>query len=348
MEPQQQDEWCWAATSNSVSHFYLPTSVWTQCAIASAELTLQCCSSPLPGDCDTSWRLDQALARTQNLQRMVTGPISYAAVAAEISAGRVVGIRVGWSGGGGHFLAIYGVSETPDGQYYLVDDPIYKKSQPSVDALLHAYQGIGTWTHTYYTVVAPMSLTLLPPTPPIAAAIERARPLTAPPAAGGMSAAATPDAEGATLSAMHDVYAMGLDAVTLHRLPTTPVGVRVLEVGPNGEATAMYALESEPTTRVRSMVGKGPLLDGVSQAIQIASQATKSQTDAATLRTLLIPGAHAETLWLHYADATKDQVIPIFAPRGIKLMVPQGMNAFLDALQDVAKRRQSHEPTEGS
>ena len=31
MEPQQASNWCWAATSKSVSHFYWFFSPWTQC-----------------------------------------------------------------------------------------------------------------------------------------------------------------------------------------------------------------------------------------------------------------------------------------------------------------------------
>ena len=38
MQHQQQTQWCWAAVSVSVSHYYSPWSGWTQCAMVNAEL----------------------------------------------------------------------------------------------------------------------------------------------------------------------------------------------------------------------------------------------------------------------------------------------------------------------
>ena len=38
VEQQQQTQWCWAAVSNSVSHFYDAGSAWSQCTIVNAEL----------------------------------------------------------------------------------------------------------------------------------------------------------------------------------------------------------------------------------------------------------------------------------------------------------------------
>jgi len=68
----------------------------------------------------------------------------------EIDAGRPLGIRVAWSGGGAHFLAIIGYLEDVE-NYVAVDDPIYGKSDLTYDTLGTNYQGSGTWTHTYYT-----------------------------------------------------------------------------------------------------------------------------------------------------------------------------------------------------
>ncbi|MEJ7679478.1 MAG: papain-like cysteine protease family protein [Segetibacter sp.] len=66
MEMQTKSNWCWAATSKSVSHYYSRLSPWTQCKIASSELGQTCCTSPVPSPCNVPWYLDRSLQRTQN------------------------------------------------------------------------------------------------------------------------------------------------------------------------------------------------------------------------------------------------------------------------------------------
>ncbi len=109
MEMQPQSNWCWAATSKSISHFYATfLNPWTQCKIAGAELSLSCCTNPVPGPCNIPWYLDRALTRTQNFVEL-KGVMTWESVKAEIDKGLIVGTRIGWDGGGGHFMAIYGV-----------------------------------------------------------------------------------------------------------------------------------------------------------------------------------------------------------------------------------------------
>ena len=108
MQAQTQSNWCWAATSTSVSHYYWFWSSWTQCRVVNAELgRTDACDSPVPAACNVPWWLDKALTRTDNFVS-ITGPASFSSVKAEIDAGRPVGARIGWSGGGGHFMCIYG------------------------------------------------------------------------------------------------------------------------------------------------------------------------------------------------------------------------------------------------
>src|SRR3979411_3169080 len=96
MQAQTQSNWCWAATSTSVSLFYWFLSAWTQCKVASAELgRTDCCNSVVPDACNATWYLSKALQRTENLVSN-TGVVSFEEVTAEIDAGRPVGERVGW------------------------------------------------------------------------------------------------------------------------------------------------------------------------------------------------------------------------------------------------------------
>ena len=130
MQAQTQSNWCWAATSTSVSRFYSFFSPWTQCKVASGELSLQCCTTPVPGACNVAWYLDKALTRTNNFVSMQSSAASWNTIKSELKNGLVVGARIGWSGGGGHFMVLHGVSSSIFGttKYLHIDDPIYGKS----------------------------------------------------------------------------------------------------------------------------------------------------------------------------------------------------------------------------
>src|SRR5262249_17208683 len=131
MQAQTQTNWCWAATSTSVNQYYFP-STWTQCRVANAELGLTgCCNAPVPSACNVPWYLDRALTRTGNYVSF-EGPVTFERVKTEIDAGRPVGVRVGWSGGGGHFLVIEGYSRIGTNTFFDLDDPIYGESTLSV------------------------------------------------------------------------------------------------------------------------------------------------------------------------------------------------------------------------
>jgi hypothetical protein len=151
MQPQQQTNWCWAAVSTSVSLFYDPASTWTQCSVANGELgRSDCCGSGAATACNVYGYLASALQRVGHLDHWDGNVASFQAVDDEVDAGRPIGIRVAWSGGGAHFLAVIGYLEDTQ-NYVAVDDPIYGKSDVTYDALKTSYQGSGTWTHSYYT-----------------------------------------------------------------------------------------------------------------------------------------------------------------------------------------------------
>src|SRR5918911_1240122 len=67
MQPQQQTNWCWAATSTSVDHYYDPGSGWTQCGVADGELgRTDCCGAGAAGPCNVYGTLDTSLQRVGN------------------------------------------------------------------------------------------------------------------------------------------------------------------------------------------------------------------------------------------------------------------------------------------
>lgn len=148
-------QWCWAAVTASVVAFRQSGNAkkWTQCAIASAELNQTCCGLPRPSTCDQQNTLQDPLTRVGMLRGNILGnPIPPASVAAELNAGLPTLIRVRWrTNGGGHFLAICGIRQQPNGIQYALTDPIYGQSLIMERSLLNSgYQSSGgDWTHSY-------------------------------------------------------------------------------------------------------------------------------------------------------------------------------------------------------
>ena len=159
IQSQLQQNWCWAAVSTSVALFYNVSSGWTQCTVANRALPRNDCCGAAGSDpqkCNKPWYLDTALGVTGNLVTMSAGTLTFAQVQNEIAAGTPVGCRVGWYGGGGHFLTIIGWVVGATGTEYIeLADPIYLNTQiPYID-FASAYQSGGVWSHTYLTQAVP-------------------------------------------------------------------------------------------------------------------------------------------------------------------------------------------------
>lgn len=152
MVRQTETNWCWAAVSTSVSHFFNHSSTWTQCLVANAAWSRSdCCGSGASNACNKPWYLDRALTIVRVFDRMIARSELFSTVQNEINSGRPLCIRIGWSSGGGHFLSIYGWQITPSGaEFYYVDDPIYGSQRIARRKLESLYQGSGRWTHSYY------------------------------------------------------------------------------------------------------------------------------------------------------------------------------------------------------
>src|SRR5262245_55532768 len=150
MQHQQQTNWCWAAVSTSVALFYNPASTWTQCAVANGELGRNdCCGTGASGPCNVYGFLGSSLTRVGHLDHQTGSTSTFAQVQSEVNGGRPLCVRTAWSGGGAHFLAIIGYRILSN--ILAVDDPWYGKSDVSYSTFLTAYQGTGSWTHSYFT-----------------------------------------------------------------------------------------------------------------------------------------------------------------------------------------------------
>ena len=340
MQAQTQTNWCWAATATSTSHFFWHFSSWTQCKVAGAELgRTDCCNSTVPGPCNVAWYLDRALTRTNNFVSYMGGQASYATVKAEIDAGRPVGARIGWNGGGGHFMMIYGYSKIGATEYFDIDDPIYGKSHLTVADFASNYQGSGTWTHTYFTKsYFKLPIKFLYPNELVLKRIWELRPLLAlklDPAFDGRLPA---EMQMAGLGGAHRVYALGLDSLVgrkSERKAPEAVALRVFEVH-DDRPQAFFDLTEEEEPRLLQMSASEPYLDAYRRALAQALAAVGEGKEA-ELRTLRVPALNFEALWLSYDSEDADQVIPMRPVAGLAVDEPVPYAKAMDALREAAK-----------
>ena len=145
--------WCWAATAKSVYSFYFPNShTWSQCKIAKkVRHSRLCCTDPL--SCDVADELDKALTITENFVRKLTGTIVREAIVNELkNTGRIICARIGWNGGSGHFVAIYGVVRNGNIIKLRIGDPLYGSVVQTIVTFNRNYLGLhGSWSDTYFT-----------------------------------------------------------------------------------------------------------------------------------------------------------------------------------------------------
>ncbi len=150
MNLQRLDNWCWAAVTESISLFYIPTSNWTQCSLANIEFDRDDCC-PDNSVCDRQWYLQNSLSRSENLADFLTGNLAFQNIAQQISNGHPVACRIGWQNGGGHFIVIYGINQNDPNQWLEIADPMYGNSNYPYDQFRNSYRGSGKWTHSYLT-----------------------------------------------------------------------------------------------------------------------------------------------------------------------------------------------------
>lgn len=154
MEKQKQSQWCWAAVAVSVARFFQASSAFTQCRVANAELgTNVCCANPAA--CNFDHTLETALAQVGHFRDVAHEPLPFSDVQGEINAARPLGCRIGWFGGGGHFVILHGASVASAGgtvkRWVAVADPLFGPSDYQLINFTGAYhQGEGEWTHSYF------------------------------------------------------------------------------------------------------------------------------------------------------------------------------------------------------
>lgn len=311
MQAQTQSNWCWAATSTSVSKFYSFLSPWTQCKVAAAELGKSCCNSPTPTACNVPWYLDKALTRTQNFVSIQGGTVTWEKVKQELENGLVVGTRIGWNGGGGHFMVIHGVSKSGLVKYLHIDDPIYGKSVLTYNQFATNYQGSGTWTHTYFTrkhfyfmwfkelLLIPELLKPIPPIRPLINVYEE-----------------TPNIRENSLEGeynlAHHSYIVGLNEIKKDfTLPKTPNTLRVIELQ-NEEPVALFELGLNESNPELIQMNVSPMyFRQLDESLGRLKEFARQNRALGEIRLIKIPALNVEAFWLHYDGKSGDIICPV-------------------------------------
>lgn len=350
MQLQTQSNWCWAATANSVSHYFWRWSTWSQCKIANAELGhTDCCHSPVPSDCNVPWYLDRALTRTRNFVS-IQGAADFEQVRAQIDAGKPVGARIGWSGGGGHFMVIYGYSTIGGGEYFDIDDPIYGKSHIPVSEFSNSYQGSGSWTHTYFMksyFKLPYDFPL--PADRILRRIWELRPLLR--LKGDLTGAGPRDAsadQDASVGLAQRIYAVGLGALLRgDEVAPEAVGLRVYEMA--GEVPrAFFDISEDDEARLLQMSAAKVHLDAFARGLAVALSLAK-EDQSSELRLFRVPALNFEALWISSDNDTgKDVLIPLRSAGRLALYRPAALADALAVLREAARPLANMDDTMGA
>lgn len=150
---QEQTEWCWSATTVSITLFYDPASAWTQCSLVNrAFAQTTCCAQGDSAACNQPWYPDKALSITGHFASAASGPASLTQVENEINASRPISIAIYWTGGGGHNPAIDGYDvTTPTAPSIDIQDPWYGHSTQDFNSFPSTYNGGASWGMTYFT-----------------------------------------------------------------------------------------------------------------------------------------------------------------------------------------------------
>ena len=164
---QEQDQWCWAATSSCVLNYYGKNIPQCMCAEYTRQVavwhnfgSIDCCVDPNQGcnywnyNWGYSGSIEDILSHWGVLSTGVGSWLNLPVCQTEITAGRPFIIRWGWTGGGGHFLVGHGVIVTSSMLYYM--DPWFGEGFHLADYSWVVQNSEHTWTHTNKMTTNPL------------------------------------------------------------------------------------------------------------------------------------------------------------------------------------------------
>ncbi len=278
---------------------------------------------------------------------MISGQASFQQGADEINRGRPVGVRIGWSGGGGHFAVIYGYSRIAGTEFFDIDDSIYGKSHLSVAVFSSNYQGTGTWTHTYFTkgfFRLPIKVEIA--SEPILRSILEVRPLLnlKQEMAGRSGVQDAAEAWRTSLGMAHRMYSLDLESLTSENEPLKPepIGLRVYEVADDEPRAFFDVSDDEQQPHVQQMSASKNHLEPFARGLEEALFKVDRSDQECELRLLRVPALNFEALWINYEDGNNsegeatDSLVPLRGVGRLTLYQAVPFDEAIDALREAA------------
>ncbi|KQV23933.1 MULTISPECIES: papain-like cysteine protease family protein [unclassified Kitasatospora] len=151
MQSQQQTNWCWAASGNTIATYYGYTYSQNQfCNVAFNRSVNSTC----PNNQASLGNVQTALSWIGiNPGSYVNGYLRYTTVQTEIDASRPIETRIQWSSGGGHMHVIYGYDTANNWVYW--GDPWPSSYRYNwADYSYYVSNSSFSWTHSLYRIGA--------------------------------------------------------------------------------------------------------------------------------------------------------------------------------------------------
>ncbi|MEV4614467.1 papain-like cysteine protease family protein [Kitasatospora sp. NPDC049258] len=151
MQQQQQSNWCWAGSGNTVAAYFGYSYTQNQFCNAAFNRSI---NSSCPNNQATLGNVQTALNWIGiNPGSYVTGYLRYSTVQTEIDANRPIETRIEWSSGGGHMQLIYGYDVGSNWVYW--GDPWPSSSRYNwADYAYYVSNSSFSWTHSLYRIGA--------------------------------------------------------------------------------------------------------------------------------------------------------------------------------------------------
>ncbi|MEU9120712.1 papain-like cysteine protease family protein [Streptomyces sp. NPDC048506] len=151
MQAQEQTNWCWAASGNTIASWYGRTYSQNQFCNAAFNRTQ---GSSCPNNQATLADVQNAFDWMGiNSGSYVSGWLRYGTVQNEINANRPVETRIQWSSGGGHMHVVYGYDADRGWLYW--GDPWGSNNRYNWGDFDYYVDGSSfSWTHSLYRIGA--------------------------------------------------------------------------------------------------------------------------------------------------------------------------------------------------
>ncbi|MBD0691646.1 papain-like cysteine protease family protein [Streptomyces sp. CBMA123] len=151
MQQQQQTNWCWAASGNTIATWFGYNYSQNQfCNAAFGRSVDSNCPNSQASLADVQNGLDWVGI---NPGSYVTGYLRYSTVQSEVDANRPVETRIQWSSGGGHMHVVYGYDTSNNWVYW--GDPWPSNYRYNwADYWYYVNNDTFSWTHSLYRIGA--------------------------------------------------------------------------------------------------------------------------------------------------------------------------------------------------